>query len=134
MHSVLSVLTRMTQKDYLVPNTKHVIEKGVMVVVPVDAIHYDEDIYPEPNKFDPDRFTADKIKSRHPMAWLPFGDGPRNCIGLRFGKMQVKMALIALLSKFRFSVCSKTEETVALNLLSFTVCPLNGIYLRVERV
>ncbi|KAL5285748.1 hypothetical protein ACFFRR_007435 [Megaselia abdita] len=133
-YSVLSVLTRMTQENYVVPNTKHVIEKGVMVMIPVDAIHHDEEIYPEPYKFDPDRFTDDEIKSRHPMTWLPFGDGPRNCIGLRFGKMQAKIGLIALLSKFKFSVCSKTEEPVTLDPKPFILSPLNGVHLKVEKV
>uniref|UniRef100_T1H4Z5 Cytochrome P450 n=1 Tax=Megaselia scalaris TaxID=36166 RepID=T1H4Z5_MEGSC len=100
----------MTQEDYKVPNTKYVIEKGVMVMIPIDSIHHDENIYPNPEKFDPDRFTEENMKTRHPMTWLPFGDGPRNCIGLRFGKMQAKIGLISLLSKFKFSVCPETEN------------------------
>lgn len=103
-------------------------------MIPVDAIHYDDNIYPEPNKFDPDRFTDDEIKSRHPMSWLPFGDGPRNCIGLRFGKMQAKVGLITLLSKFKFSVCPETEEPVILNPRPFILSPLNGIRLKVEAI
>uniref|UniRef100_T1GD08 Cytochrome P450 n=1 Tax=Megaselia scalaris TaxID=36166 RepID=T1GD08_MEGSC len=133
-YSVLSALTRMTQEDYKVPNTKYVIEKGVMVMIPIDAIHYDEDIYPEPNKFDPDRFTEENMKTRHPMTWLPFGDGPRNCIGLRFGKMQAKIGLISLLSKFKFSVCPETENPVTLNPRTFILSPLEGINLKVERI
>lgn len=124
----------MTQEDYKVPNTNHVIEKGVMVVIPIDAIHHDENIYPEPSRFDPDRFSEDEIKKRHPMTWLPFGDGQRNCIGLRFGQMQVKTALIALLSKFKFSVCVKTEESVTFNPKAFILVPLNGVYLKVEKI
>lgn len=122
----------MTQENYPVPNTKYVIEKGTMVMIPIDAIHYDENIYPEPHKFDPDRFTEENIKARHPMAWLPFGDGPRNCLGLRFGKMQAKIGLIALLRQFKFSVCPQTETPVTLNPKPLILSPLNGIHLKVE--
>lgn len=122
----------MTQENYQVPNTKHVLEKGVIVVIPVDAIHNDENIFPEPEKFDPDRFTEEEIQARHPMTWMPFGDGPRNCVGLRFGKMQAKIGLITLISKFKFSVCSKTEEPVPLNPTPLILTPMNGIYLKVQ--
>lgn len=76
----LAFLNRKTQNDYNIPGTKDVIEKGTSIIIPILAIQRDPQYYPNPEKFDPDRFDA---KNRDAMTWLPFGDGPRNCIGLR---------------------------------------------------
>lgn len=72
----------MAAKDYKIPGTDLVLEKDTITFIPVIGIHYDPDIYPEPEKFDPERFTEENKKQRHPMAHLPFGDGPRNCLGV----------------------------------------------------
>lgn len=82
-YPVVSNLMRAPIKDYKLPNTNIVISKGQSVWVPVHAIHWDENIYPEPEKFIPDRFTTEEKAKRHQYAYLPFGEGPRICIGMR---------------------------------------------------
>lgn len=124
----------MAENDYKVPGTSFVIEKGTRVVIPADAIHHDPDIYPEPDKFDPERFVPDEIKKRHAMTWLPFGEGPRNCIGQRFGKMETKIGLITLLRNFKFSVCERTSIPIDIDKTHFMVGSKGGIYLKVERL
>ena len=60
--------------------TNLTIPKGTEVVMPTSGIHYDPEIFPDPERFDPERFSAEAVASRHPMAWQPFGHGPRNCL------------------------------------------------------
>lgn len=69
---------RKAKNDYRLPGTDVVIERGTKVVIPVRAIHLDPEYYPNPDKFDPERFSSDEKKKRNIMTWLAFGDGPRN--------------------------------------------------------
>lgn len=74
-------LNRICNKDYKVPGTDFVIEKGTKLWIPVLGLHRDPEYYPDPEKFDPERFSEENKKHRHPYAYLPFGEGPRICIG-----------------------------------------------------
>ncbi|KAH8301480.1 hypothetical protein KR059_004245, partial [Drosophila kikkawai] len=133
-YPIVSALFRIAHDNYKVPHTNHVLEKGTTVLIPVHNIHRDANIYPEPDKFDPSRFEPEEIKARHPFAYLPFGDGPRNCIGLRFGKMQTKIGIVSLLQRFKFSISKRTEVPLVLDIRSNTLNCKNGIHLKVERI
>lgn len=75
------VLTRDCTETYKIPDSDLVILKGQTVFFPILGIQYDPEHYPDPERFDPDRFTNEGKSTRHPFTWLPFGEGPRNCIG-----------------------------------------------------
>lgn len=122
----------MCVKDYQVPNTDIVLEKGLRVIIPLDSIHRDGDYFPEPEKFNPDRFRPEEVAKRHPFSFLPFGDGPRNCIGMRFGKMQVRVLLIALLRDYRFTLTPKTPTPLGINLRLPLITP-DEVVLNVEK-
>ncbi|EDO36022.1 predicted protein, partial [Nematostella vectensis] len=81
--------------------------KGCLVMIPVYAIHRDPEVWPESEKFQPERFTAEAKQARHPYAHLPFGGGPRNCIGMRFALLEVTMALVYILRHYRLERCPK---------------------------
>ncbi|GAB6022642.1 hypothetical protein CHUAL_006736 [Chamberlinius hualienensis] len=100
-------LERLCTKDYKYGDI--FIRKGCMVAAAVYSIHHDPDIYPEPNKFDPDRFSYENKSQRHPMAYIPFGVGPRICIGMRFALMEAKICLAYFFKTFKVSKCDKTE-------------------------
>lgn len=84
LYGPVTKLTRLASKDYDVPGSKLTIRKGTFIMIPVYAIHTDPEIFPDPLKFDPERFSDENKKKRHPMAYLAFGEGPRNCVGLYF--------------------------------------------------
>ncbi|KAH8403982.1 hypothetical protein KR215_007512, partial [Drosophila sulfurigaster] len=133
-HSILPHLLRVAGEDYKVPGTDKIIEKGTTLLIPVHNIHRDPEYYPDPDRFDPSRFEPEAIKARHPYAYLPFGDGPRNCIGERFGKMQAKIGLISLLRHFKFGVSDRTEIPLILETRSFTLSSKHGVHLKVEQI
>lgn len=74
-------LFREVTQDYQVPGESLVIEKGTKVLIPTYAIHHDHEYYPDPETFDPERFTAEEKAKRPNGTYIPFGDGPRICIG-----------------------------------------------------
>lgn len=106
----LPQLDREVVKKYQLPDTDITLEVGTKISIPSFAIQYDPEFYPEPQKFDPERFSPEKIESRPHYTYLPFGDGPRNCIGMRFGLMQFKTGLAALISNFELSIDPKNEH------------------------
>jgi cytochrome P450 len=75
-----------TTNQYHLAGTNVHLRKGDVVNIPIRGLHYDEKYYPEPHKFDPDRFLPENKQKRSPYVYLPFGSGPRNCIGNYFYK------------------------------------------------
>ncbi|KAL5285750.1 hypothetical protein ACFFRR_007437 [Megaselia abdita] len=133
-YSIVPFLIRVCENDYKIRDTNLVIEKDTFVIIPITSIQKDPEYYPEPEKFDPERFSEEDIQSRHPCAYLPFGDGPRICIGMRFARMQTAIALITLLREFKFSVGSKTEIPITYDKENIFLVPLKGLHVKVERI
>lgn len=106
MYPAVLRLDRVASLDFEYNGMK--IKKGMVLDVPVWALHYDPQIYPEPFKFDPDRFNDTNKSKRDRTAFLPFGIGPRNCVGMRFALVEIKFALSTILSRFYFEKCHKT--------------------------
>ena len=98
------------------------------------ALHHDADIYPNPEVFNPENFNEDAIEARHPMTYLPFGDGPRNCIGSRFAIFQTKVGLITILRNYKVDVCEKTMIPYEFIKTSFLLTPKGGIYLKLTKL
>lgn len=84
MHPPAPFLVRACTKKYEIPNSDLVLSPGAKVLIPSYCLHYDSKYYPNPNKFDPQRFTDENKASRPHGTFLPFGDGPRICIGKLF--------------------------------------------------
>lgn len=119
--------------DYKVSGTPYVIEKGMRVIVSVIGMQNDPRIYNEPAEFNPSRMTADKIRRRHPCSFMPFGMGPKGCLAQRLGYLYIKLGLVQLLRKFRFSINERTTEHIKSSQFSDGLMSSTGIWLNVER-
>lgn len=98
-------------KDYLYDDgkMKFTIEKGSNMVFSILGIQRDPKYYPNPDQFDPDRFSDANKDNIVPGTYLPFGVGPRGCIGSRFALMELKAILYHLLLNFSFEVNKDTQ-------------------------
>ncbi|XP_063913777.1 probable cytochrome P450 6a14 [Zophobas morio] len=133
-HSPIPNLLRVCTKNYTIPGTDCVIDKGTQVFIPIMGIQHDPEYYPNPEKFDPERFSEANKSKRRPCTFLPFGDGPRNCIGLRFGLLQTKVGLGVLLKNYKFSVNSRTQLPLKFDPTSFILSPVGGMWLDYTKV
>ncbi|KAI4495561.1 hypothetical protein M0802_008573 [Mischocyttarus mexicanus] len=130
----LGFLSRQTIEDYTFEGTKVSLPKNTKIWIPIYAIQRDPEIYPSPDDFKPERFEDELVKTRHAMTYLPFGDGPRNCIGSRFAINQTKIGLIKTLRKFKVEVCDKTPIPFINNPNAFILSPVKKIYLKFTKI
>lgn len=79
----LSILFRKCARDMDLSDTDIHISKETIVIIPVLGLHRDPTIYPDPDKFDAERFTEANKATRHSFAYLPFGEGPRMCMDIQ---------------------------------------------------
>jgi cytochrome P450 family 6/cytochrome P450 family 28 len=118
LHPILTVLNRKcTQSTTLVASNGQsvYVEKGCTVVIPFYSVHTDERYYEDPLSFDPDRFDPEKggtKEYKQKGVYLPFGDGPRKCLGMRFGTAQVKRGLCEVIKNFEVSLNGRTCEPI----------------------
>lgn len=127
-------LFRKVTKDYQVPDSNIVLKKGMTVLASIYGIHHDPDLYPDPEVFDPDRFSQENVSKRHRMAFIPFGEGPRICIGIRFAILQTKVGLATLLSKFKFHKSDRTQIPLQFDRKNSILSPEGGLFLRIEKI
>lgn len=102
---------------------------GCIIQADVHAIHRNADLWgPEdPNEFIPERHMA----KRHPVAFMPFGVGPRNCVGMRFALMELKTALATILHRYTVLPGEKIEEGMKRQ-ETFSLSP-EAVYVRMEK-
>uniref|UniRef100_A0A1B6EZI3 Cytochrome P450 n=2 Tax=Cuerna arida TaxID=1464854 RepID=A0A1B6EZI3_9HEMI len=132
-YPIATSLMRECTQTYQVPQSSLVIEKGTKVLIPVFALQHDPLYFPDPDKFDPERFSPENKSKIVQGTYLPFGDGPRICIGLRFAMMEMKFAFCKILPKFEFTLTDQMVYPVVFKKGSNLLAPEDGIWLNVRR-
>lgn len=109
----------------------HIIPANNNVFIFPFATHRMPDIYPNPDKFDPDRFSPEQSEKRHPYAFIPFSAGPRNCIGYKFAYIELKTIISTVLRSFELvPVEGKTEIEP---IFRITVRAAGGLYIKFKQ-
>ncbi|XP_062558865.1 probable cytochrome P450 9f2 [Armigeres subalbatus] len=130
-----TIVDRLCVKDYVYDDgqgCRFTIEKGRTVMASVIGFHRDPKYYLQPERFDPERFSAENRRNINPDTYLPFGIGPRNCIGSRFALMEMKAVVYYLLLNFSFEVTEKTQIPLKLEKSPTKIASENGIWLELK--
>lgn len=144
------VFLRVCTEDYKIPDTDVTIQKGLSVLIPAYGMHRDPQYFPEPNTFDPERFNEENRPKIWDYTYIPFGDGPRLCIGTntvkqqtppkspvlgqRFAMIQIKIALSLMLATFEFSVNRKTIFPLKMETKGIILNPIGGLWLNFKPI
>ena len=125
---------RQVSKDFIIEPVKPgekklLLEKGAVCWLPVFAIHNDAKFYPNPEKFDPERFSEENKNKINPSMYIPFGSGPRNCIGSRFALLEGKLLLSYILKNFEVVKTGKTKIPVVLDKTQINLASEGGMWL-----
>jgi cytochrome P450 len=123
-------MPRMTVKDVAFAGCH--IPKGTMINVSPYFTHYMSELWPDPFRFDPERFSEARREDKvHPYAWVPFGGGAHKCIGLHFAELQVKAILHQVVRQYRWKVAPGYEMPIDATSLPV---PADGLPVILERL
>nr|XP_012223674.1 PREDICTED: cytochrome P450 9e2-like [Linepithema humile] len=129
---------RLCVQDFELPpalpgDKSFVVKKGRSIWFPVYGLHRDPKYFERPNEFDPNRFLDENKKNMNLAAYIPFGIGPRMCIGNRFALLETKVLIFHLLARCELKPCAKTTHPMRLNKASFPMMAEGGFWLKIEK-
>nr|XP_029709535.1 probable cytochrome P450 313a4 [Aedes albopictus] len=128
---VVPIMARATNADIKLSDD-HTIPANCNIILGIYQMHRDPKVWgPNADRFDPDNFLPERVAKRHPYAYLPFSAGPRNCMGLRYARISMKIMAAHILKKYRL----KTTLTLDQVRVSYGVMLniANGVLLSLER-
>ncbi|XP_026740610.1 cytochrome P450 6B2-like [Trichoplusia ni] len=133
LYPVLGMVGRETVQDYVFPSGVK-IDKGMRIFLPLYQLHYNPEYFPEPKEYRPERFYGEEKRNIKPYTYMPFGEGPRICIGMRFAKMVMMAGLITILKKYRVELPPGMKTDVNFDPKPVVTQPMGGIELKfIER-
>lgn len=110
MYPVLPLYSRRTLVPYKIPGSDLTLDPGPFVITPTVALHYSPKYWTDPHVFDPERFSEENLSSIVPGSFIPFNEGPRQCIGKRFAYLQMNSAICEILTHFEIQSTPRTVE------------------------
>ncbi|CAG2103492.1 unnamed protein product, partial [Medioppia subpectinata] len=119
----VATVERQAVAEYQLADTGITLPAGQEIEIPVYAVHHNPDYYPDPETFNPDRFMPDNRHNIQPYTYLPFGAGPRNCLGMRVALMKAKLCVVHLIQKYKFAIIPKTSVPLKFEISIITLIP-----------
>lgn len=135
-HSPAVLIDRLCSKRFHLTDGDAInvqIEKGDHIWVPIYCFHHNPNYWKQPEIFDPERFNDENRKNINQAHYVPFGLGPRKCIGSRFALMEVKLIIYYMLCRFSFKATARTEVPMKIKSSPFGLTSVNGLILSVTR-
>ncbi|XP_063243620.1 cytochrome P450 4V2-like [Bacillus rossius redtenbacheri] len=108
LYPPLPIVSRVVEEE--VDITGYTLPKGTIILMSPFITQRDASNFPDPDKFDPDRFSSENSIGRHPYSFIPFLGGRRMCIGKKYAYMQMKTILSAVLRNYRVLPCGSRED------------------------
>lgn len=108
LYPSVSFITRTCEEPFKIGSVTFPV--GTIVRVSVYCLHRDDDVFPKPEEFRPERFFPENAKGRHPFAYIPFSAGPRNCIGQRFALSEEKIVIANILRRFKVKSLDQRDQ------------------------
>ncbi|KAK5646914.1 hypothetical protein RI129_005378 [Pyrocoelia pectoralis] len=132
-YPIISFLHRETRAPYVIPQTGLKLDCGTAIIVPIQSVHYNPKYYPNPNNYDPERFNDENIKKGILDTFLPFGIGPRHCLGEKFAYISMKAGLLYILRRFQVESNSKTRKLINIK-TSYISSAKGGVHLSFKKL
>ncbi|XP_055636968.1 cytochrome P450 4C1-like [Toxorhynchites rutilus septentrionalis] len=127
IHPSVPIIGRKSTGDMIIDG--QAIPAGVDIAIFIYAMHNNPEIFPEPEKFDPERFNEENCSKRHPYSYIPFSAGARNCVGQKYALLEVKTTLVKILGNYQLLPCHP-KNNVQLK-TDMTLRPVNGAFVKI---
>ncbi|KAL4714471.1 hypothetical protein ACJJTC_017766 [Scirpophaga incertulas] len=101
MYPPVPIIARHLKQDITLPSCGKQVPAGTTIIITTYKLHRRPDVYPNPDKFDPDNFLPERSANRHYYAFVPFSAGPRSCVGRKYAMLKLKIILSTILRNFR---------------------------------
>lgn len=109
LYPPVPLIARKIEEDVNLKSAPFTVAKGTTVILLQYFVHRRADLYPEPEKFNPDNFLPERAANRHYYGFIPFSAGPRSCVGRKFAMLQLKVLLSTIIRNYHVS-SSRTEK------------------------
>ncbi|KAJ8922670.1 hypothetical protein NQ315_007702 [Exocentrus adspersus] len=139
MHPPVGHLSKMCTETYTLTSTGNeyknmsvTLDKGTPVIIPILGLHMDPKLFPSPEKYMPERFLDKSEAAKY--VFMPFGNGPRMCLGNRFAMMQLKVGITELVRNFEVTLNEKTRQPIKYVPFHFLLYPKGGVWINCKKI